>query len=39
MLCLVISVRSDSEVKTVATVRFKGKIRIIEVDAFELYTE
>ena len=39
MLCLVVSVHSDSEVKTVATIRFKGKVGVIEVDAFELYTE
>ena len=39
MLGLVVSVHSYSEVKTVSTVRFKGKIRVIEVDAFELDTE
>ena len=39
MLCLVISVCFDSEVKTVATIRFKGKVGVVEVDAFELYTE
>ena len=39
MLSLVVSVHSDSEIKTVATIWFKGMVRVIKVDAFELDTE
>ena len=39
VLSLVVSVHSDSEVKTVATIRSKGMVGVIKVDAFELDTE